>query len=65
MVNNKVVGLRVTLLFKDLLFDYAKYKSEKSGYFRPLSSVIQEVMFEIMKNDAEFNEYLEKKGGSR
>ena len=60
--NTKVVGIRISPILKDLFFDYARFKSEQLGYPKPLSTIINENMFETMKNDKEFNEYLEKKG---
>ena len=58
--NNRVVGIRVSSILKNLLFEYSNFKSEQLGYAKPLSTIISENMFEIMKNDKEFNEYLEK-----
>ena len=60
--NNKVIGIRVSSMLKNLLFEYSNFKSEQAGYAKPLSTVVSENMFEIMKNDKGFNEYLEKKG---
>ena len=59
--NNKVIGIRVSSMLKNLLFEYSNFKSEQAGYAKPLSTVVSENMFEIMKNDVEFNKYLEKR----
>ena len=61
--NNKVVGIRISSTLKNLLFEYSNFKSEQAGYAKPLSTIINENMFEIMKNDVEFNKYLEKREG--
>ena len=58
--NNKVIGIRISATLKNLLFEYSNFKSEQAGYAKPLSTVVSENMFEIMKNDVEFNKYLEK-----
>ena len=63
--NNKVVGIRISSTLKNLLFEYANFKSEQAGYAKPLSTIINENMFEIMKNDVKFNEYLEKREGKK
>ena len=59
--NNKVVGIRISSTLKNLLFEYSNFKSEQAGYAKPLSTIVSENMFEIMKNDKRFNEYLEKR----
>ena len=57
-----IVGLRVSPIFRKLLEDYRDYKSEEKGYYLSLSAVAQEMIFQEMKNDEGFNEYIKKKG---
>lgn len=59
--NIAFIGLRVNPVFKSLLVDYTEFKSKEAGYFRPVTSVVQEAMYQVMKNDVKFNEYLTKK----
>ena len=57
-----IVGLRVSPIFRKLLEDYRDYKSEEKGYYLSLSAVAQEMIFQEMKNDEGFNEYIKNKG---
>ena len=62
MAHTAFVGLRVSPIFRRLLEDYRDFKSLEDGYFRPLASVVQEVMFKEMKDNKDFNEYIKNKG---
>ena len=61
MADTAFVGLRVSTIFYKLLYDYRDYKSAEVGYFRSLASVVQEVMFREMKDNKDFNDFLEKR----
>lgn len=62
MENSAFIGLRVSPIFRRLLDDYREYKSAEVGYFRSLASVIQETLYEEMKNNNNFNEFIKNKG---
>ena len=62
MENSAFVGLRISPIFRKLLDDYRDFKSLEVGYFRSLTSVVQEVMFREMKDNKDFNEYIKNKG---
>ena len=57
-----IVGLRVSPIFRKLLEDYRDYKSEEKGYYLSLSAVAQEMIFQGMKEDEGFNEYIKIRG---